>query len=204
MQYIYKVVTLNINGIHAESRKLMLSTFLHIHDVDIALLQAVTQPGITDIPRYNAWVNIGTEKRGTATLAREGLTVYDEKRLPSGRGLAVKIKDIWYVNVYASSGAERRVDREYFFNAELLLILPVAPTALLIAGDINCILDARYSTGNVPRSNALVGLIRGLCLHDVWDVTSHQPGYKHYALHSATRLDRIYVTEQLYQQKQGA
>jgi hypothetical protein len=38
----------------------------------------------------------------------------------------------------------------------------------------------------------------------VWDVTSHQPVYTHYALHSATRLDRIYVTEQLYQQKQGA
>jgi exonuclease III len=111
MQYIYKVVTLNINGIHAESRNLMLSTFLHIHDVDIALLEEVTQPGITDIPRHDAWVNIGTEKRGTATLAREGLTVCDEKRLPSGRGLAVKIKDIWYVNVYAPCGAERRVER---------------------------------------------------------------------------------------------
>jgi hypothetical protein len=55
-----------------------LSTFLHIHDVDIALLQEVAQPGITDIPRYNAWVNTGAEKRGTATLAREGLTVCDE------------------------------------------------------------------------------------------------------------------------------
>jgi exonuclease III len=204
MQYICKVVTLSVNGIHAESRKLMLSNFLYIHDVDIALLQATTPPSITEIPRYNAWVNIGTEKRGTATLAREGLPVCDEKRLSSGRGLAVKIKGIWYVNVYAPSGAERRVEREHFFNAELPFILPVAPTALLIAGDFICLLDARDSTGNAPRSNALVRLKRGLCLHDVWDVTSHQPGYTHYALHSATRLDRIYVTEQLYQQKQGA
>jgi hypothetical protein len=181
----------------------MLASILYTHDIDIALLQEITQPGITDIPRYSAWVNLGTDQQGTATLAREGLPVGDVKHLPSGRGLAIEIKGIWYVNVYAPSRAEWRVQQECFVNAEIPLILPVAPVALVMAGDFNCILDARDTRVNAPQSNALQRLIRGMGLRDVWDMMSQRLGYTHYALHSAMHLDRMYVTEQLYRQKQG-
>jgi hypothetical protein len=115
------------------------------------------------------------------------LTVGEVKRLPSGRGLVVEIKGIWYVNVYTPSGAEQRVEREYFFNNELPLIMPVMPVKILMAGDFNCILNTGDSTGNEPRSNALDRLIRGMGLHDVWEMAftaeacSDTYGSNHYA-----------------------
>jgi exonuclease III len=75
MPYIYKVATININGIRSEPRHDMLVDFLHKQDIDTALLQEVTQPGITAIQRYTAWINLGNERRGTAILTRDGITV---------------------------------------------------------------------------------------------------------------------------------
>jgi hypothetical protein len=66
--------------------------FLYANDIDVALLQEVTHESITDIPNYTAWVNIGTEQRGTTTLAKTGITALGEQRLPTGRGLAIKFR----------------------------------------------------------------------------------------------------------------
>ena len=55
----------------------------------LRLLQEVTHTKITSFRRYNAYVNVGTENRGTAILAKEGLSLTDITRLPSGRGIAV-------------------------------------------------------------------------------------------------------------------
>jgi exonuclease III len=101
-------MTLYVNGGYSEARKQMLINFIYANDVEIAMLQEVTKPDFVDIPTNNASINIGAEKRGTATLAKEGLSISDERRLPSGRGLAVKIKEVWYVDIYAPSGAEKR------------------------------------------------------------------------------------------------
>jgi endonuclease/exonuclease/phosphatase family metal-dependent hydrolase len=99
--------------------------------------------------------------------------------------------------VYAPSGAERKLERERFFNNELPLILPVTPAEMLLAGDFNCIINKLDSTGNVSCSKALEMLTSGLALHDVWEVTKATHEYTHYAPLSATRLDKIYVTERL-------
>jgi hypothetical protein len=70
--YIYKVATININGVRSEPRHDMLAGFfLHKQDIDVALLQEVRQPGITVIQRYIAWINLGNERRGTAILTRD-------------------------------------------------------------------------------------------------------------------------------------
>jgi endonuclease/exonuclease/phosphatase family metal-dependent hydrolase len=179
----------------------MLMNFLYANDIDVALLQEVTHESITDIPHYTAWVNIGTEQRGTATLAKTGITALGEQRIPTGRGLAIKFKDVWYVNVYAPSGVERRAERKHFFNVELL-ILPLTPTALIIAGNFNCILEACDTMGSAPRSAALERLTTWLRLQDAWDRTNRNRGFTHYA-QSASRLDHIYVTERLHCEKIG-
>ena len=88
MPYIYKVATLNINGISSAIRIRMLEEFLHKQDIDIALLQEVTNPNLQSIRRYTAHINQGTEGRGTAILTKEGLSISNIKRLPSGRGMA--------------------------------------------------------------------------------------------------------------------
>jgi exonuclease III len=164
---------------------------LYTNGIDVALLQEVTHANINDIPHYNAWVNIGTEQWGTATLAKIGITACKEKRIPTGRGFSIKFKDIWFVNVYTPSGAKRRNDREQFFNVELPTILPLAPTELLLAGDFNCIIDERDTTGSDPRSAALERLPKGLRLQDVWSEASNERGFTHYAPQAASRIDRI-------------
>jgi len=42
MQYTYRIITLNINGIENKTRLRMLEEFIQRHDIDIALLQEVT------------------------------------------------------------------------------------------------------------------------------------------------------------------
>ena len=42
-----------------------------------------------------------------------------------------------------------------------------------------------------------------LDLHDVWNATSTNKGYTHYASKTASRLDRIYVTKHLRTRKTG-
>jgi exonuclease III len=81
MTYIYKVATLNINGITSAIRLRMLDEFLHKQDIEIMLLQEVTDPNVNAINRYKEHVNQGTEGRGTAILTKEGLTISNIKRL---------------------------------------------------------------------------------------------------------------------------
>jgi hypothetical protein len=178
----------------------MLKEFLFFHDIDIAMLQEVTHPSLVDIPQYTSSLNIGVNKCGTAILLKEGLNVDDERKLPTGHGTAILTKGTSYVNVYAPSGAENRAHREEFFNVELPTILPVTPGPLVLAGDFNCILETSDTTGAVPRSPALARLQHGIGLHDVWRDHGRTPGYTHYAPHSASRIDRIYVTPPLHNQ----
>jgi len=45
--------------------------------------------------------------------------------------------------------------------------------------------------------------VNELDLHDLWDATSTNKGYTHYASKTASILDRIYVTKHLRTQKTG-
>ena len=47
----------------------MLEEFLHKHDIDIALLQEKTHPELNTLRNYNAYINQGTEGRGTDILS---------------------------------------------------------------------------------------------------------------------------------------
>jgi endonuclease/exonuclease/phosphatase family metal-dependent hydrolase len=74
---------------------------------------------------------------------------------------------------------------------------------MLLAGDFNCILETNDSTGQKHFSRALTSIVNELDIHDVWDATSTNKGYTHYASKTASRLDRIYVTKHLRTRKTG-
>jgi exonuclease III len=63
-------VTLNINSIASDTRMGMLNDFMHKQDVDVALLQEVTHDKFELIHGYNVMLNVGTDRRGTAILAK--------------------------------------------------------------------------------------------------------------------------------------
>jgi len=87
MDYTFKVATLNITGISAPIKIHMLEEFLYKHDIDLALLQEVTNSKITTIQRYTSYINIGTEGGGTAILAQDSYLLTNTQRIPTGRGL---------------------------------------------------------------------------------------------------------------------
>ena len=61
--YIYKVATLNINGITQHTSLKMLEDFLMRHDIDLDLLQEVTCPQLDILSRYAQYIHIGTERQ---------------------------------------------------------------------------------------------------------------------------------------------
>ena len=87
MTNIYRIATLNINGVSSPTRLAMLD-FLHKHEIDIIFLQEVTQPILHTLRGYAAHTNVGTNGRGTAIATREHYTLNNIVRLPSGRGMA--------------------------------------------------------------------------------------------------------------------
>jgi exonuclease III len=203
MHHTIKIMTLNINGV-SNTRMRMLDEFTHKQDVDIAPLQEVTHDNFDTVRGYNAILNIGMEKRGTAILAKWEHTLREIKRLPSGRSIAATLLDVWIINVYAPSGAEKRHDREIFFNQGITYLFPTSSTRLIMAGDFNCVTSSVDCSGAPNMSRALKSLLAGMGLADAWDTHHIRPAYTHFTSGGAARIDRIYITDELRSRKQGS
>jgi exonuclease III len=104
---------------------------------------------------------------------------------------------IWIINIYAPSGAEKRSERESFYNTDVTNLLPKASTEMIIAGDFNSVLSPADYTGKPPMSRALATLVKGMGLRDTWETHASCPAYTHYTNDGASRIDRIYATEPL-------
>ena len=64
----------------------MLTEFLYRQELDIVCLQEVVNSDVVQIRGYNAYINLGTERRGTAILTREGMHVGTRKTYPFREG----------------------------------------------------------------------------------------------------------------------
>jgi hypothetical protein len=73
MTFIYKVATLNIK---------------------------FTSSQIDTIRRYTKYTNIGTEQRGMGIIVKDGLTLSQVRRQPSGRGMTGKFNGPCDVNMH--------------------------------------------------------------------------------------------------------
>jgi exonuclease III len=114
-----RVATLNINGMTTPTRITMLEEFLQTWKINILLIQEVTQQVFHDLEGYNTQYIIRTTRRRTAMIARNGITMTNKKRLPSGRAIAARFRDLGLLNEYAPSGTARRQERETFYTSEL-------------------------------------------------------------------------------------
>jgi len=135
MDYTYKIATLNINGISAPTRIHMLKELLYKHDIDLALLQDVTISKIATIRRYTSYINMGTECRGTAILAKDSYLLTNIQRIPTGRGISAYFNGIRIINIYAPSGSEKKREREEFHNGDVARLLMHPSDNIVLAGD---------------------------------------------------------------------
>jgi len=80
-------------------------------------------------------------------MVKDGLTLTNVRRLPSGRGMAGTFKGTCNVNVFAPSRAEKKHERENFYNSDLPYLLPTVQTELILAGYFNCELSQSDTMG---------------------------------------------------------
>jgi exonuclease III len=198
----HTIATININGLKSPARIAMLGAFLRTHEVDIALIQEATSPIDLSTFHYTTHLNIGSEGRGTALITRTGFDLRNVTMVPSRRIITAEYANLKMVNVYAPSGTARRTEREAFFNADLPFALGHFRQDLLVGGDFNCVVTTNDVTGGANHSRALAAVIQGYSLRDVWQNDSRRKIYTHYTGHGASRLDRIYVTNNLWGAKQ--
>jgi exonuclease III len=195
-----KLATLNINACTAPTRIQMLDSFLKQNEIDILLVQEVTQHVLHNILGYTTHYNIGTHGRGLALLYKDCIEMTNVK-IPSGRAIAAQI---WIVNVYAPSWTVKKQERESVFTSELTYILAEPTTLLLVGGDFNSVLDKADSTGHYIYSPTLNEMAQGLAVQDIWQNTHGRRAYTHYSTNCAPRIDRIYVSKGLLDRKVGA
>ena len=203
MPEIYKIATLNINGMATPIKIEMLQDFLQKQDTDIIPLQEVTRPIFDDIRGFTAHTNIGTTGRGTTILTRDHIQFTDIECLHTGSGMAAVFENVTIVNTYAPSEAERR-DRENFFSNELPYLLRGVPQSILVGGDFNSVLTNLDATGRPNYSRALNEFIRGFDLVDMWEMSQDRPTYTHYTSRGASRIDKIYASRNMSRQKRDA
>ena len=122
-------------------------------------------------------------------------------KLPSGRAIAVKFREVSIINICAPSGTTRRQEREQFYNSELAYLLRDAPENIILGGDFNYILEKTDSTGTYNYSQALAELVRGFKLQDSWQGDPSRKAYTHYSASGATRIYRIYLSQELLARK---
>jgi endonuclease/exonuclease/phosphatase family metal-dependent hydrolase len=117
--------------------------------------------------------------------------------------MAAEYHGVWLVNVYATSGDASRQERESFFNIELSYLLRALPLSMIIGGDFNCVLSKTDGKGHFNYNRTLDNLVRGFGLMDTWATAPERGVFTHYTQQGATRLDRIYVTQNLRGRKVG-
>jgi hypothetical protein len=68
---------------------------------------------------------------------------------------------------------------------------------MIIGGDFNCVIATSDTTGHYNNSRAIAEMIHGFALKDTWQQNPTKPTYTHYSISGATRIDRIYTTQEL-------
>ena len=203
MTAVIKIATININGITSRTRVGMLVDYIRRHELDIVLIQEITNTGLLNIPGYETYYNVGSQMRGKAIMARSDIILTHISRVPTGRAIAAEYKGLHIVNIYAPSGTAQRKEQEQFYNTELQQILQNRLGDIVIGGDFNCVTAPADMTGRYNASRTLTEMICGLKLTNTWTQNPNRPRYTHYSPAGASRIDRIYVSSEVISRKTG-
>jgi exonuclease III len=179
----------------------MLFGFMRHHDIDVALLQEVSDPLILENRGYVIHHNIGPGRRGTAIAATPTCCLHNIERAPDGRVIAATLNTTRIINVYAPSGTSKRAEREKYFGHDLARFLDISNKDLILGGDFNSVLSPSDATGAPCNSKALGDIVDSFGLTDSWNQNPAAPVYTHFSPAGATRIDRIYLTTTLIPNK---
>ena len=193
------IATYNIARISSpEKQKIMLDFFLQ-HNLDIICLQEITFntcPILTN--HYQMFTNLGPRKHGTAILVRHGLRVKNILLEPEGRLIAMEVRDLAFVCIYAPSGDQNKTNRDIFLRQTVPAYVTQYKAPAIILGDFNAVdeLEDRKSSKTTPPTirlallESLRDLVKALSLTDAWkDIRKDEPCWTHNCATGQARLD---------------
>ena len=197
MSFIYKLASLNINGIRNFTTQTLLKKLLFDEDIDILMLQEVNDENLDFLlPQFKCVSNVGEANRGTAIVYRANFGVSNIKKSPCGRILSVSCNNTKLINIYAPSGNQNKKERNKFFSEDLLYYLRNTRIPIILGGDFNCVtesIDQNSSPVNI--SIPLIQLCKDLNLTDIWrHLHPAVSEFSFFRNFSASRLDRFYGT----------
>lgn len=198
MNYVRKVVTININAIAVQVKKMLLKEFIVKNDIDIVFMQEVQFEDFSFIHSHDAFVNIDVTNKGTAILIRKSLNYSQLLMDPGGRVMSVLVDGLNFVNVYGHSGAQYKVERDVLFSDTIAVHFnKVGTVANFLGGDFNCVLEDKDCKGKMYNfSSGLKSAVELLELQDVALVLNRaKRDFTFFRGESASRLDRVYVSK---------
>ena len=197
-----RILTLNIGLSNSFAG---LSTLLAANQADVILLQEFRgskEQLYTVIGNlgFDCEINVETESSsvpGTAVAWKRSLPVEVVSSLVPCRLQVIRIASYVVLNVYATSGSNKKAERNIFFGQEVFKSLTLfSNSQYILAGDFNCVLspfDIEKGFGfNQKFSVALKDIVNSFKLLDAFRV--HNPRVEEYTFFrpgkSASRLDR--------------
>jgi exonuclease III len=195
-----KIVILNINGLPAPTRVGMLLEFIRRHALDFVFLQEVTDLAILNITGYSTYLNIGTNMRGTAILARDEFPHTNVTSVMTGRAIAADHNGIRLVNVYATADMDRRAQGSISLIPSCRHFVCGLSIFIHWCGLQLCSTDTRRPFTTFC---ALSEIVPGLGLADARSQDHQRPAYTHYSPSGVTRIDHFYMTQGLLGRKTG-
>jgi len=69
--------------------------------------------------------------------------------------MSASFRGILSVSIYAPYGAEKGLEREAFYNTEVVHLITFSSTAMTLAGDFNCVITNDDLTGERLRDSTM-------------------------------------------------
>jgi exonuclease III len=170
-----KVASINIARISTPERLQLLLNYCVSNEFDVICLQEVAFSSCPILEsRFQIFASPGPNKAGTAVLVSKTLKVQSHMCDPDGRILCVNFGQVSFVSLYAPSGRIFRDERSTFFRVIVPAFLSCVKEPIVLMGDFNAVDDRgdrlrkAGMTPSTPVDHALVALVGGLELVDVW------------------------------------
>ena len=214
----YKIVSINVRGLHDHNKRRKLYAWLNQNKVDIAFLQETfVTKNIENIVNssYDGKmihnVTNSPHSRGVSILfskkIKNDIKIIDIHRDHEARKLIVNIElnDLNYslINVYAPSGRNLENSRIDFFKRlnKWINQFSCNPENIILAGDMNCpLLNIDRTSNIVDKSSVhLNNIIKTNLLYDCWNISNDNSGSRFTYLdgfnNTKSRLDYIFTSQ---------
>lgn len=217
-----KIMTINVKSIRTDYKWYQLLTFLEENSPDICFIQEtnITETYRRSIPNYRLYINPATIDYSGTAIAVKNVLAYDAIQhdiLVTSylQKLTIKfehtvnnrsIQTIWHFFCTYISHSDDIAKKTLELLEDNLVMLTLEQCRIVVGGDFNCTLNPEIDRcnskeRNLELSKKLANIVQQFTLYDCWRLYNPEKGGYTFVSNtkpkSASRIDRIYITENM-------